>query len=331
MKSLPFRLAPFRGLLGLFLPCGMNLALANSVVLYETGFERFEGYDSHLDLVGQSEWFGEGTGGNGILPPPIEGFNGQVAYIGFTPPSRTHSTFNLWRPIGLNPLPPDRPVVQFSVSMQIQDSTTAAPYFDEFRWSVYGIDGTRFFSLDFDNDSREIFYILDEKVPAAEAFHSTRYTFSNGRPYDLTVQMDLARNLWTASINGAILVSGQKMTTSAAPLTIGDIDAVWVVRDPAKPGDNFMIFDDYRMEITPMTEIAPRLEVLGFSSVRPSFLVKVWGEPGVTYLVEATTDGIHWVPREKKTASMLDGSVVFEDTQVGTMDGRLYRATSVGQ
>ena len=307
-----------------------SLLPAGAVVLYETGFERFEGYDPQTDLMGQSGWVGEGSGGNGILGEAIPGFSGQVAYLGYNPPLHRSSTLNLWHPLGLNPVSTDLPVIQFSVSLQIEDSTTAAPYFDDFRWSVYGTDGHRFFTLDFDNDARGIFYLLDETVSAETAFHDTHYSFSNGTPYDLTVTLNLARNLWSASINGAVVVNARKITTTAHPLSLGDVDAVWVVRNPDHPGDNFMIFDDYKIEVTPLTAIPAQLEFLGWTPVSGAFQVKVWGEPGVTYSLEATTDFHAWTPVAQGTASVTDGAVVLGDTDARNHPRRFYRASSKG-
>ena len=301
---------------------------AHALILYETGFERFEGYNPQLDLVGQSGWIGEGSGGNGIIGDPIAGFNGQVAYLGYNPPVNHASTLNVWHPLGFSPISNDLPVVQFFVSLQIQDSTTAAPYFDDFRWSVYGVDGHRFFTIDFDNDAQGIFFLLDETVPANIAFHDTRYSFSSGTPYDLTVTMDLAKNLWSAAINGAVIVNAQKITTTGHSLSLGDIDAVWVVRNPEHPGDNFMVFDDYRVEITPLTAIPPQLEFVGWAPFGSAFQVKVWGEPGVTYSLEATTDFQTWTPVAQGTASGTESSVVLRDTDARNHPRRFYRASS---
>lgn len=300
----------------------------NSVVLFETGFERFEGYDPQLDLIGQSGWVGEGSGGNGLIADPVSGFAGQVAYIGYNAPTNQVSTLNVWHPLGLSPVTTDLPVVRFNVSMQIQDSTAAAPFFDDFRWSVYGVDGHRFFTLDFDNDAQRVFYLLDESVSPAAAFHDTHYTFRDGMPYDLVITMDLAKNLWNASVNGAVIVNGQPMTTSTNTLSLGDIDAVWVVRSPAHPGDNFMIFDDYRVEITPLTAIPAQLELIGFNRISGAFEVQVWGEPGVFYTLEATSDFKTWTSVAKGMGAPHDGGVRLADGTASRLARRFYRAVS---
>ena len=73
--------------------------------VYSTGFEIAEGYDPELQLVGQNNWVGFGSGGNGIITNFFEGY-GQQAYIGFAPPAPKDEVLNVWRPIGLAPINP---------------------------------------------------------------------------------------------------------------------------------------------------------------------------------------------------------------------------------
>ena len=150
---------------------------AGSRILYETGFEPFEGFNAENDLAGQNSWIGYATdlagksvalGGNGLLPGPTDGFFGQVAYIGFNAPAVT-ADFNVWRPINLAPAGGVLPVVQFTVSLQIEASSEGLVP-DAFRWSVYNASEQRLFSLDFDNatgDSRNGGYT---DIPATAIF-----------------------------------------------------------------------------------------------------------------------------------------------------------------
>jgi hypothetical protein len=77
-------------------------------VIFETGFERFEGYDPALDLVdalgrGQNGWMAVGQGGNGLLTNLMDGFTGQYAYVGYQGPTNSSSSVNLFRPFQLIP------------------------------------------------------------------------------------------------------------------------------------------------------------------------------------------------------------------------------------
>ena len=297
---------------------------AAPVVLYETGFEAWEGFDPTLDLAGQGGWLAVGTGGNGLLEGPVEGFQGQVAYVGFSPPGEGDGFLNVFRPVGLAPVGGHPPILTFTVSFQITDSTTDAPHFDDFRWSAYNTEDQRLFTLDFDNEALEIHFVLDDEA----GFRSTGFAFRSGEPYDLEVRMNLARNLWTATLNGAVLVNAQPITTRSARLDLGSIDAVWAVRDPDNPGDNFMMFDDYRLVGDSAAEIPPVLEAVG-RLTDGRFLVRVLGEPGIRYAVEASGDLSHWEPVGTVTAQSPGGTADLQDLGAVGSGARFYRAYSV--
>ena len=189
-------------------------------VLFETGFEKFEGYDVNKDLAGQNGWVGIGSGGNGVLPGPIDGFRGQAAYIGFSPPSQKDDLLNLFRPVALSPAGGPQPIVTFRVSFMVFDSTTKAPYFDDFRWSAYNTREERLFSIDLDNDAQVIQFVLDDNA----GFRPTGWTFAANEPYDLVVTMNLARNRWWAEVNGAVIISNQPITTRGALLDLNEME-----------------------------------------------------------------------------------------------------------
>lgn len=299
-------------------------APATERILFETGFEQFEGYDPDFDLAGQNGWVGLGSGGNGILAGPIEGFQGQVAYVGFNPPQGTNDLLNLFRPVALVPVGNNLPLITFKVSVQFFDSTTSAPFFDDFRWSAYNTREERLFTIDFDNDAQQINYILDD----GKGFRTTGWTFAPNEPYDLTITLNFARNLWTADINGAVIVNAQPISTRGSKLDLNEIDAVWAVRTPGKPGDNFMIFDDYKLTALPIDEIPPTLELIGQLTSGPT-LIRVLGEPGVRYILERTSDFIHWTEAASGRATAPDGLLELQDSTALRSNQRFYRARSV--
>lgn len=293
-------------------------------ILFETGFEKFEGYDPDFDLAGQGGWVGIGSGGNGVLAGPVDGFKGQVAYVGFTAPAGTNDLLNLFRPVGLVPVGNALPLITFEVSFMVFDSTTNAPYFDDFRWSAYNTREERLFTLDFDNEAQEINFILDD----GKGFRSTGWSFRAGDPYDLVISMNFARNLWTAEVNGAVVVNAQPMTTRGAKLDLNEMDAVWAIRTPGRPGDNFMVFDDYRLTALPVDEIPPVLEYAGQLTTGP-VLIRVLGEPGVNYVVEQTVDFVNWVQVAAGRAPSPEGVLELRDETALRSDRRFYRARSV--
>ena len=67
-------------------------------ILYSTGFEAAEGFDSKLKLSGQKGWVDSGFKGHGIVTNFL-GDPGQQAYIGFNPPADPGGDWQVWRPV----------------------------------------------------------------------------------------------------------------------------------------------------------------------------------------------------------------------------------------
>lgn len=317
-----------RALLALLILGGFGARIAEAQapetrVLYETGFEEEEGFDPDLTLIGQDGWVGDGTGGNGL----VEGFfpgAGQHAYIGFNAPTDSEEFLNIWRPINYQPGPTNPPRVRFTVLMSIEDSTVSTNR-DDFRWSVYNAGGTnavRLFTLDFDNNSLSINYLL--QGDDAE-FTSTGRNFRNSTTYALEIFMDFEANLWSSLLDGTMLTTNLPITRLNSPLTFGDVDAVWAIRTPGKPGDNYMVFDNYRVVAESGTPQAPsRLEPLGL--LRPGeFLVRAHGTAQKQYVLEATPalGAGTWTPLRTNTMPE-DGFFDYLDRQA-TGTQRYYR------
>jgi hypothetical protein len=297
------------------------LALSNranaATVLYSTGFEFREGYDPKYELVGTSGWVCDTSslGGNGLVTNFL---GGQAAYIGLFPLAPPVGSLSVWQPINYSPLAAGMPVVKFSVSMAIIDSTNG--YWDNFRWSVYNIQGTKLFGLDFDNFYQDISYVL-----GSTNFVLTGITFSNNVIYTLGITMDFARNNWSATLDGLSLVAGEPITTTDAALNLGDIDAVWFINDVNSPGDNFMVFDNYTVTAEAAGPASARLQNLGRANGQ--FLLRLTGPSGSRYAIEAATNLVQWTAL--KTNTVTDGSFDFIDTAAAGFTKRFYRARLV--
>ncbi len=289
--------------------------------LYSTGFERSEGYDLKYELIGQQGWISDTTtfsGGNGLLTNFFK--SGQAAYIGLFPLDPLDSYLAIWQPINYSPLTTGMPVVKFSVTMAIIDSTAPNTNRDAFEWRAFNRQGSNLFIVDFYNNDLGIYYALDD----TNGFIFTGLTFTNDGPYTLGVTMDFSRNRWTASLNGTPLVSEQPITTVNAPLNLGDIDAFWLIDRAATPGDNFMIFDDYSItaEAAPAASLAP----LG----RPAngqFALRLSGPSGNRYAIDTSPDLRQW--SALKTNTVTDGSFDYVDTSAGSSSKRYYRGRLV--
>lgn len=131
------------------------------------------------------------------------------------------------------------PIVQFSVSLLISPSTNGED--DFFDWAVFNPDGQHLFSIDFDNFGSLVSYELDD----GQGTRITGVSFENDRVYQLSISMDFRNNSWSAFLDQQPLVTDARITTFGAALKLGDIDAAWLT--DATPGDNAMVFDNYRI------------------------------------------------------------------------------------
>lgn len=287
-------------------------------VIYSTGFEVSEGYLTDYTLAGQSGWEGYGSGGNMLVTNFFDGY-GQQALVGYLPPEAPkYDTLTLLRPINYVPTNMSQAIIKFSVLMEIVDSTNGE--FDYFRWSIYNTEGARLFSLDFDNYTALIFYALD----GTNGFVETGFKFDNNEIYELVITMNLARNRWSASMNGLIIVTSQPLTTTNATLSVGDVDAVWAIRRPGNAGDNYMLFDEYRLALEEATSIPPTLETV-CSPANGRFHVRLHSEPGLTHVLDASADLANWFPIATN-ATPSNGVIDFVDSGLADVHLRLYRA-----
>jgi hypothetical protein len=285
----------------------LRVTPAEAVVVYQTGFETSEGYSTNADLVGQNGWVGFGSGGNGITTGFLQR-TGQQAYVGFAPPAANDASLFVYRSINQN-----ASQVQFSVTFAIIDSTTTNR--DDFYWSVFNQHGDQLFTIDLDNEELRVYYYLDDNKDRTWS----GLFFTNTTPNQLFISMNFASNLWSGTFNGASVATNKPITTVGASLNLGDIDAAWAVYDPAKPGNNFMVFDDYRISAT---VAPPQLMVLALTNGVPA--LRVTGETNNRFAVEASTDLTSWLPL--KTNVTTGGSFDYIDSSSVGLPNRLYRA-----
>jgi hypothetical protein len=282
--------------------------------VFSTGFEPGEGYDQNRTLIGQLGWVGSapaGCLGNGLLDAPPN----QWAFIGFVSVCEEDGGLNLWQPLNYSPLGAGKPIVTFRVVMAVVDSQNG--FYDCFRWSVYSTNRQRLFTLDFDNVDLTVNYQLE----GGAQFMPTGREFRNGEAMELEVEMDFARNRWRAALDGTPLIADQPVTRGTAPLHLDHIDAVWVHGTLFAPGDNYMVFDDYSVTAR-AAPVKPRLTPLGFAGGR--FLLRVEGDSGADYAIEASTTLADWTAIATNRATA--GSFLFLDESAPARQRRFYRA-----
>jgi hypothetical protein len=289
--------------------------------LYSTGFEAAQGFDSKFELVGQNGWvrYPDGGGGNGLV---TNFFGSQAAYVGLFALQPRTNFLSVYQPINYSPPLTNNPVVKFSVRMAVLDSTTQDR--DSFYWSLYNTRGDHLFTLDFDNYDLGVYYLLD----GTNDFRPTGISFTNDVPYTLEVTMDFARNQWSATLDRTnVLAASLPLTTVGAPVDIGDIDAIWAIYAADKPGDNFMVFDDYQLtaESGPPAPQA-RLTILDRTTAGWT-LLRLAGPSNTRHAIEGSVDLLQWTPLT--TNNVVDGTFDFVDTSSAALPFRFYRSRVV--
>jgi hypothetical protein len=299
--------------------------LAAPTNIFFTQFETTEGYNTTNDLVGQNSWVGDGSGGNGILTNFFTGEK-QQAYVGFDPPGPGDDALYVWRPINFNPVGAGLPLVKFSVMMSIRDSSQNNTNYDRFRWSTYNQQGDRLFSVEFDNKYLDVVYQLD----GTNDLFFTEIPFRNWTNYyTLAITMDFAFNRWSATLDQVSIATNQPITSVNAPLNLGDVDAVWLIGGTNGPGDNYMLFDNYRITAealpAPPTPTA-QMQFLG-RTAQGWALLRTSGSDSTRWSVDATTNFLNWTPLITNTIT--SGYFDHVDMTAVPFSHRFYRARFV--
>jgi hypothetical protein len=252
--------------------------------LYQTEFEAVD-FDPAYSLDEQDGWIVSGTGGSGIYVDGL--FGGASAFVGGYPPTNTNTETTVWRPLDRDVVAEGHPVVLFEVNFAIWDSTTNAPFADEFRWSVINRSGRPLCQLVFDNFDFHVSQVSGGAVAPVD----TLQTFQTNTAHTLRLRLDLANNQWSALLSNqatrvvSVLATNLPLAPAGTALDLGDVDGSWVINDYLNPGDNFMEFDGYRVTVEGVG-----LFQIGAVHLEPDGtpVVEVAGEEGADLLVESS-------------------------------------------
>jgi hypothetical protein len=292
-----------------------------ATIVYSTSFEPAEGYHQGPGLAGQDGWIASGTGGDGIITNGLLG-HFQTAYIGFNPPATNEAGHAVAHRLGFNPLQRQLPLVTFSVAMAVFPSTSTNQ--DWFDWAVFAAN-KELFALSFSSGrgNQPISYQVGDGT-----FVDTGQTYTNEIAYTLTVTMDFTANQWSAMLDSTLLVTNQLMSaaTGTNDMTLDVVMAEWVFRNPTRPGNDYMVFDDYRITAQPAASAltGPTLQLASGSPGQVS--LHLLGQPGATYALEASEDLRSWT--EIAALPSPDGNWDYTDTTAGSLGQRFYRARS---
>ena len=223
----------------------LTLYQAPEGVIYETDFEMFPlgtntiyGFDGWGDTDPNS-------GTSGIFEP---GTGGQAAWIGYNPPTATEKYVALYRRVNV---PPGTGVVEFSVDLHIVDSTSARNYQrDDFAFLFYNTEGKFLGGIIFDNDTQKIWRWEGGKL----AF-DTGCSFARGTDYTLSVSMDLNNNKWSAYLGEQLIFKDATLNSTGLSRNLGEVEVRWVPISQGYSGDNYMVFDNYRLSTTKQTPV----------------------------------------------------------------------------
>jgi len=200
--------------------------------------------------------------------------------------------------------------------MRIADSDNDE--YDYFRWSAYNIPGDRLFSIEFDNYYLEVNYQLNGSSPLV----TNVTTFAPDQDYVLNVTMNFASNLWSATLGNALIATNRAISTTSVPLNLGDVDAVWLVYDTNAPGNNYMLFDNYKIAAESVTPA--QMEFLG-RTAQGWALLRTSGSNGSRWSIEATTNFVNWTVLVTNAISS-SGYVDHVDMTAAPFSRRFYRA-----
>ena len=291
-------------------------AIGQARTVYHTGFEAEHDFDIEFTLIGLGGWQGEGTGGNGLLENNFEGM-GQQAYLGYWPAEEAVETYtSLWQPV--KGIGPEETRITVTVLLMFVDSTNN--HRDDFRWTLYNDKVQRLVTLDFDTVTRNINYALDDDL-----FLPTGYSFEFEALYDLTFVMDFGANSWTVSVGEQDIISQKKLTTKGARLAFGDLGPTWVYRDPENPGNNYLVFDDYRVTAERGAPKPTTLEWAGWVEDGGA-LLRLDGNASADQIIEYSGDLVNWHALETVEAG--DTVMEIEDIDAPDYEQRFYRARS---
>ena len=205
-------------------------------VLYATDFENFSIGTETLALT--DGWLGlnDGGGSSGV----VNNNGSRAGYLGFNPPPSAATNVYLYRPVNFQPLATGRPSVNFSVDLRVIDSANGR--YDRFECGIYNIAGERLAAVVLDNANLQI--LRDD---GTGTLANTGARFANNVQSTLAFSIDFAANTWSASLSGTALFSAAPFNSAGAERDLGDVDLVWRIRNAATPGDNYLVFDNYRL------------------------------------------------------------------------------------
>jgi hypothetical protein len=142
-------------------------------------------------------------------------------------------------------------VVEFSVDLRIVDSTSARDYHrDDFSFVLCNTGGEDIGEILFENETQKIW-----RWDGGVEYIDTGHSFVRGADYTLSVSMDLANNTWSAYLGEQLIFKDATLNSTGRARNLASVDVVWSPLLPGFSGDNFMVFDNYRLSTAKQTPV----------------------------------------------------------------------------
>jgi len=289
-------------------------------VLYETDFESFIVGDD--TLVGVDGWNGTNVGQHvhGIVSSAHPSL-GKSGFLGINSPASDIVLVN--RNVNFAPSPVGDTVVKFSSTLAINRSTNGND--DFFSVVVFNQNNDLLASIVFDTFNRSIRRRDGTSGNPSELLSKL---FDYATPFELSFRIDFAANRWAAEIDGDVLFDDRQFNGGGASLDLKTIGIAWSLYDQSSPGNNWLLFDNWKVESCPV------LRITSVTINQQGEAVLSWTvESGFQYRVEASDNLEIWMenlPQSVFLAQPGDTEFNYTDATSKGVPRRYYRVVNLG-
>ncbi len=289
-------------------------------VLYETDFESFVVGDDNL--ADQDGWNGTNVGQHvhGIVSS-VNPVLGKSGFLGINSPASSIVLVN--RNIDFFPNQNGSNVVKFSSTLAINRSTNGED--DYFSVVLFNQDNDLLASIVFDTFDGSI---RRRDGVSGNPSEKLAKPFDYTTPFELSFRIDFAANQWTAKIDGNVIFSDRQFNGGGAALNLKTIGIAWTLFDEKAPGNNWILFDHWRVES------CPTLRITSIAIDQQGAAVISWPvESGFQYRIEASNDLSVWLtnlPQSVFLAQPGDTEFTYSDSMAQGVPRRHYRVVNMG-
>ncbi len=312
---------------GLFL-AGLAQPLGAEDIIYQTDFSDFNaGQDQ---LAGREGWEGShvGQGLHGIDEDIYVGQD-HSAYLGGTPTDNQTDLVRVYHSFH-EAVPQQAEIkrLQFQVLFGIVESLIGG--YDTFSFVFYSETNEFLAALHFDTTEFDYGIWTDDGEEATY----TGEVFLTDYLHLLTVEIDPQNNQWQADLDGIPIFETIAFTSQSAnsPAPVGKIAAEWRISDPSDPGDNWLLFDDWRVTGTLETPGPPVPDLTTIQKLADGSIELRWNAvPQGQYRVYTSEDGLDWTPIDPLILTTDDSPQAFYTASPpSAISRRLYRVQPTG-